>query len=165
MMPGADCYLRSCDPSSILCNEPYGQQQRQADVEQRSLIFEDTSQPLPERSSMDPIFVCFCLSSLELSYFPKKMDFWRRSWATFSRETLKQKLNAAFGEINDSVVKSERGKLVRGSDLPLVLSAHATAGDVSRAPTRLLLQDAFGGLMCEKQKHSRSSPNRRNMKF
>ena len=36
----------------------------------------------------------------------------------------------SFYEINDSVVNSERGELVRGSDSPLVHSALSTAGDL-----------------------------------
>ena len=35
---------------------------------------------------------------------------------------------------------SERGELVRGSDSPLVYSAHSTADDVWRAPIRLVLK-------------------------
>ena len=46
----------------------------------------------------------------------------------------------SFDEINDIVVNSERGELVRGSDPPLVYSAHSTAGDLRRAPIRLPLQ-------------------------
>ena len=45
----------------------------------------------------------------------------------------------SFGEIIDSVVRCARGELVRGSDPPLVYSACTAAGDVWRAPTRLLL--------------------------
>ena len=45
-----------------------------------------------------------------------------------------------FDEINDSVVKSERGELVKSSGPPLVSSAHSTVGDVRRAPIRLLLK-------------------------
>ena len=41
-----------------------------------------------------------------------------------------------FDEANDSVVKSECGKLVRGSCLLSVYNAHTTAGDAWRAPTR-----------------------------
>ena len=46
----------------------------------------------------------------------------------------------SFDEINDSVVDSELGELVRGSDPTLVYSAHSTAGDLWRAPIRLLLK-------------------------
>ena len=48
--------------------------------------------------------------------------------------------HTSFDEINDSVVGSEHGELVRGSDLPLVYSTHTTAGDMWRAPTMRLLQ-------------------------
>ena len=53
--------------------------------------------------------------------------------------------HTSFHEINDSVVNYERGKLVRGSDPPLVYNAHSTAGDLWRAPIRLLLKTNFGG--------------------
>ena len=46
----------------------------------------------------------------------------------------------SFDEIGDSVVNSERGELVRGTDPPLVYGAHSTAGDLWRAPIRLLLK-------------------------
>ena len=46
----------------------------------------------------------------------------------------------SFDEIDDSVVNSERGELVRGSDPPLVYSAHSTAGGLWRAPIRFLLK-------------------------
>ena len=49
--------------------------------------------------------------------------------------------HTSFDEINDSVVNSERGELVRGSDPPLVYSAHSSAGDLWRAPIRLLLKE------------------------
>ena len=55
----------------------------------------------------------------------------------------------SFDEVNDSVVKYERGELVRGSDPPLVYSAHSTVGDVWRAPIRLLLKNTFGGWCVE----------------
>ena len=48
--------------------------------------------------------------------------------------------HTSFDEIIDSVVNSERGELVRGSDPPLVHSAHSTAGNLMRASTRLLLK-------------------------
>ena len=51
--------------------------------------------------------------------------------------------HTSFDEINGSVVNSERGELVRGSDPPFVHSAHSTAGDVWRAPIRLLLKNAW----------------------
>ena len=43
-----------------------------------------------------------------------------------------------FNEV--SVVKSEPGELVKGSNPSLVYSAHTAAGGVWRAPTRLLLK-------------------------
>ena len=49
--------------------------------------------------------------------------------------------HTSYGEVNDSVVKSERG--VRGSDPPLVHSPHTTAGDVWPTRTRLLLDIHF----------------------
>ena len=49
----------------------------------------------------------------------------------------------SFDEINNSVVNSERGELVRGSDPPLVYSVHSTAGDLWRAPIRLLLKQTW----------------------
>ena len=58
-------------------------------------------------------------------YRPKKFSsrFWiRRGVISCSPYT-------SFDEINDSVVNSGCGKLVRGSDPPLVYSAHSTAGD------------------------------------
>ena len=42
---------------------------------------------------------------------------------------------------NDSVMKSERGAPVRGSDPPSGHSVHNTAGDTWRAPTRRLIQN------------------------
>ena len=48
--------------------------------------------------------------------------------------------HTSFDEIGDSVVNSERGELVRGTDPPLVYGAHSTAGDLWRAPIRLLLK-------------------------
>ena len=56
--------------------------------------------------------------------------------------------HTSFDEINDSVVKSERGELVRGSDPPLVYSAHSTVGDLWRAPIRLV-KNTFGGWCVE----------------
>ena len=47
--------------------------------------------------------------------------------------------HTSFNKNNDRVVKSERDELVRGSDPPLKYSARTTAGDVWRAPIRLLL--------------------------
>ena len=51
--------------------------------------------------------------------------------------------HTSFDEINDSAVKSGRGKLARGSDPPLVYTDHSTVGDVWRAPIRLLLNTNF----------------------
>ena len=47
--------------------------------------------------------------------------------------------HTSLDEINDSVVKSGRGELDRGSDPSLVYSAHSTVGDVYRASIGLLL--------------------------
>ena len=46
--------------------------------------------------------------------------------------------HTSFDEINHSVVKSECGELVRGSNPPLVYGAHSTVVDVWRAPIRIL---------------------------
>ena len=56
------------------------------------------------------------------------------------RGVISRARHSSFDEMNDSVVKSERGELVRGSDPLLVYSAHSSVGDVWRAPTRLLLK-------------------------
>ena len=45
-----------------------------------------------------------------------------------------------FDEVNDSVVNTEHGELVRGSDRPLVYSAPSTADALWRAPIRFLLK-------------------------
>ena len=74
--------------------------------------------------------------------------------------------HTSFDEINYSVVNSERGELVRGSDPPLVCSAHSTAGDLWRAPIRLLLESTFGGWCVENWGNSSlSSPNGRKTKL
>ena len=67
--------------------------------------------------------------------------FSSRSW--IRRGVISCSLHTLFYEINDSVVNSERGELVRGysgSDPPLVYSAQSTAGDMWQAPIRLPLQ-------------------------
>ena len=64
--------------------------------------------------------------------------FSSRSW--IRRGAISCFLHTSFDEINDSVVNSERGELVRGSDPLLVYSAHSTAGDLLRAPIKLLLK-------------------------
>ena len=64
--------------------------------------------------------------------------FSRRSW--IRRVVISCSPHTSFDEINDSVVNSERAEFVRGSDSPLVYSAHSAAGDLWRAPTRLLLK-------------------------
>ena len=48
--------------------------------------------------------------------------------------------HTSFDEINDGVVNSEHGELARGSDPPLVFSAHSTAGDLWRARSKVLLK-------------------------
>ena len=68
--------------------------------------------------------------------------------------------HTSFDEINDSVVNSERGELVRGSDLPLVYSAHSTAGDLWRAPIRLLLKTHWR-LVCKKLRQTLSIVSQR----
>ena len=59
-----------------------------------------------------------------------------RSW--IRRSVISCPPHTSFDEINDSVVNSERGELVRGSDPPLAHSAHSTARGLWRAPIRLL---------------------------
>ena len=65
-------------------------------------------------------------------------NFSRRSW--IRRGAISCSPHASFGKINDSVVNAECGELVRGSDPPLVNSAHSTAGDLWRAPIRPMLK-------------------------
>ena len=65
-------------------------------------------------------------------------NFSSRSW--IRRGAISCSPHTSFDEINDSVVNSERGELVRGSDPPLVYSAHSSAGDLWRAPIRLPLK-------------------------
>ena len=64
--------------------------------------------------------------------------FSSRSW--IGRGVISCSPHTSFDEINDSVVNSEGGELVRSSDPPLVYSAHSTAGDLWRAPIWLLLK-------------------------
>ena len=64
--------------------------------------------------------------------------FSSRSW--IRRGAIWCSPRTSYDEINDSVINSERGELVRGSDPPLVHSTHSTAGDLWRAPIRLLLK-------------------------
>ena len=64
--------------------------------------------------------------------------FSSRSW--IRSDVISCSLHTSFDEINDGVVNSKRGELVRGSDPPLVYSAHSTAGDLWRAPIRLVLK-------------------------
>ena len=61
-----------------------------------------------------------------------------RSW--IGRAEISCSPHTSFDEINNGVVISERGEFVGGSDPPLVHSAHSTAGDLWRAPIRLLLK-------------------------
>ena len=44
---------------------------------------------------------------------------------------------------NDSVLKSERSSLARGSDLPKCHSAHTSVGDIWRGPARRLIKKHF----------------------
>ena len=112
---------------------------------QKFEVPEDPSQTLPERSPMDPIWYNFffrnfpelrektiCLGDLG-QHRPENFSCisWIRRGAVSCSHT-------SFDEINDSVVNSERGELVRGSDPPLVYDAHSTADDLWRAPIRLL---------------------------
>ena len=72
--------------------------------------------------------------------------FSSRSW--IRRVVISCSPHTSFDEINDRVVNSERGEFVRGSDPPLVYSAHSTAGDLCRAPIRLV-RNTFGGCCAE----------------
>ena len=65
-------------------------------------------------------------------------NFSSRSWVRCGM--ISGATRTTLDEINDSVVSSDCGELVRCSDLPLVYSAHSTAGDTWRAPIRLLLK-------------------------
>ena len=67
-------------------------------------------------------------------------NFWPFIVTGLRRTVILCSPHSSFDEINDSVVNSERGEFVRGSDPPLVYSAHSTAGDWWRAPIRLLLK-------------------------
>ena len=72
----------------------------------------------------------------------------------------------SFDDINNSVVKFERGELVRGSDPPLAYKVHTTAGSLRPGPTMILFEDTFGDCCVEnKDKHSPSSPKRRKVLF
>ena len=98
---------------------------------QECKIPEDPSRTLTERSPVGPfLYILF----LELSNFPKKKNMYRgnlgqhrlekfssRSW--IRRGVIFCSPHTSLDEINDSVVNSKRGELVRGSDSPLVYSA------------------------------------------
>ena len=87
------------------------------------------------------------------------MNFPSRCW--IRRGEKRNHPHTSLDEINDSVVRSERGELVRGSDPPLVYSAHTTAGDEWRAPNRPLQKMHLAAGVCGKQRqNSQSSPNR-----
>ena len=64
--------------------------------------------------------------------------FSSRSW--IRRVAISCSPHTSLDEINDSVVNSEGGEFVKGSEPSLVYSAHSTAGDLWRAPIRLLLK-------------------------
>ena len=109
---------------------------------------EDPSKTLPERSPMGPIWwICF----LGTSNFPGRKTISHGDLGQHLLETFSSRSWIRRGAIvcsthfvrrnNDRVVKnSERDELVRGSDPPLVYSAHSTAGDLWRVPIRLLLK-------------------------
>ena len=67
---------------------------------------------------------------------PKK--FSSKSW--IRRGEISCSPHTSCEEINVSIVNSERGEVVRGSDPALVYNAHSTAGDLWRAPIRPLLK-------------------------
>ena len=70
-----------------------------------------------------------------------------RSWIRL--DVISCSPHTSFDEVNDSVMNSERSEIVRGSDPPLVYSAHSMANDLWRAPIRLLLKH-IGRLVCRK---------------
>ena len=111
-------------------------------------IPEDPSQTLPGRSAYGPNLVDLFLGTF---HFPGKKGFLAAILANICLRNSQANLGldaayffcspqTSFDEINDGVVKSERGELVRVSDPLLVYSAHATAGDLWRVPIRLLLK-------------------------
>ena len=55
-------------------------------------------------------------------------------------------------QINDSVVNSERGKFVRGSDSPLVYNAHSTAGDLVEGADQASVKTHIRRLVCKNLK-------------
>ena len=72
----------------------------------------------------------------------RREKFSSRSW--IRRGVISYSSHTSLDEINDSVVNSELGELVRRSDPSLVYSAHSTAGDLWRAPITLLLKTHLG---------------------
>ena len=116
--------------------------------DQKFEILEDSSQTLPKRSPtygpnlVEMFFETFRIPERTISrgdlgqHRPEK--FSSRSW--IRRGAISYCPHTSFDEINDSVVDSERGELVRGSDPPLVYNAHSTAGDLWRGPIRLLVK-------------------------
>ena len=90
-------------------------------------------------------FLAATLANIRLSKFSS------RSWVR--RGLISCSTHTSFDELNDGVVNPERGELVRGSD-PLMMymySAHSTAGDLWRAPIRLLLRTHFIKLFSGRQ--------------
>ena len=62
--------------------------------------------------------------------------------------------------------RNERGGLIRGSDPPLAYNAQATADDVWRAPTRLLLQiHLAAGVWNKRRQKPPLSPNGQKTEF
>ena len=74
--------------------------------------------------------------SLKLPKIPAKLGLDGRLWARFCRICFRKN----FPEFRKKNVNSERGEIVRDADYPLVYSLHSTAGDLWRAPIRLLLK-------------------------
>ena len=133
---------------------------------QKVEIPEDPSQTLPERSPMDPIWYNYFFIFPEIKKTISRGDlgqhrpekFSSRSW--IRRGAISCSPHTSFHEINDSVVNSERGELVRGSDPHLVYSAHSTAGDLLPAPIRLLLK-TFWRLVCRQLRQKLSIVSQR----
>ena len=89
---------------------------------------------------------------------PEKKYVLGRSWAKIGLRKLSQ-MFVRSGEIpspgqtsidktNDCAMKSERGALVRVSDLPSAHSVHKTTSDRWRAPARRLIQTHLFGRSC-----------------
>ena len=92
-------------------------------------------------------------------------NFSSRSWTRSGEISCRP--HTSLDEINNSVVRSERGALVRVSNPPLVYSADTTAGEVWHALTRLLLKThlAAGVSKAETTTLDRLIANRKKIVF